>query len=441
MVPSRNKVQSYTNGVYFPGHLCLIIDFIRHKGAGKPARFKGLPVPFRRRRNGSMKKVLSPTPTKLEETSPATTQELPAAIARLSTENAANEAAEGNGDLLLPAVLVGHHTPTVAARVNQFWLSVGEIFEAWVNRCHSPHTRRAYRTDVMSFVEFMEITWPEAAIDILKVTITDVLDFRGYMFDLGMAPKTVTRRVSSLSSFYKYLAAAAAETRLPIVVPNPAHAQFVPRGSADARDETKALTATRARQLMGMPMGDNLVDYRDRAILKVYLYTGIRLTTGCRLKVSDFHQDGEATLKLHEKGDKRRTIGLHFNAAQAIGEYIQKAGIASGPLFRAQAAPRSREKLSNRPMDSATMYRLIQGYLRRLPGATKKEQIEDGSEVEYCIYTPHSLRATTATLLLDAGVDIKKVQDLLGHRHITTTQIYDKRRIAASQSASHDVPI
>ena len=274
----------------------------------------------------------------------------------------------------------------------------------------------------------------------LKVTIADVLDFRGYMLDLGMAPKTILRRVSSLSSFYKYLAAAAAETRLPIVVPNPAHAQFVPRGSADARDETKALTATRARQLMGMPAGDDLVSYRDRAILKVYLYTGIRLTTGYRLKVPDFHQDGEATLKLHEKGDKRRAIGLRFNAAQAIGEYVEKAGITSGPLFRA-AAPRSRERLSSRPMDSATMYRVIQGYLRRLPGAMKKERIEDGSEVEYCVYTPHSLRATTVTLLLDAGVDIKKAQDLLGHRHITMKQIYDKRRITASQSASHDVPI
>jgi integrase len=131
--------------------------------------------------------------------------------------------------------------------------------------------------------------------------------------------------------------------------------------------------------------------------------------------------NGEATLRLHEKGDRRRTIGLHFNAAQAIGEHIEKAGITSGPLFRAQAAPKSREKLSNRSMDSATMYRVIQGYLRRLPGAMKKKQIEDGSEVEYCVYTPHSLRATTATLLLDAGVDIKKVQDLLGHRHITVS--------------------
>ncbi|HKX26050.1 MAG TPA: tyrosine-type recombinase/integrase, partial [Blastocatellia bacterium] len=243
-------------------------------------------------------------------------------------------------------------------------------------------------------------------------------------------------------AFYKYLAAAAAELRLPITVPNPAHAQFVPRGSGDPRDETKALSATRARQLMGLPSGEDLVDYRDRAILKLYLYTGIRLTTGCRLKVSDFHQDGhEATIKLHEKGDKRRTIGLHFNAAQAISEYLERAGITSGPLFRGQAAPRSRKKLSTRPMDPATMYRVIEGYLERLPGATKEEELPDGTTTRRCIYSPHSLRATTATLLLDAGTDIKKVQELLGHRHLTTTQIYDKRRISTSESASHDVPL
>jgi site-specific recombinase XerC len=56
-------------------------------------------------------------------------------------------------------------------------------------------------------------------------------------------------------------------------------------------------------------------------------------------------------------------------------------------------------------------------------------------------YTPHSLRATTPILLLDASLDIVKVQELLGHRHITTTQIYDKRRRTTAESASHDVPI
>jgi site-specific recombinase XerD len=54
------------------------------------------------------------------------------------------------------------------------------------------------------------------------------------------------------------------------------------------------------------------------------------------------------------------------------------------------------------------------------------------------MFSTHSLRATTATLLLDAGVDIRKVQELLGHRHITTTQIYDKRRRTTKDSASHD---
>ncbi len=57
------------------------------------------------------------------------------------------------------------------------------------------------------------------------------------------------------------------------------------------------------------------------------------------------------------------------------------------------------------------------------------------------IYTPHSLRATTATLLLDAGADIIKVKELLGHNHVTTTQIYDKRRRSLKEGASHDVPI
>ena len=92
-----------------------------------------------------------------------------------------------------------------------------------------------------------------------------------------------------VSSLYKYLPAAAAEMRLPITVRNPAHAQFIGREFADARDETRARAATRARQLMGMPVGGTVLDFRDRAILKFYLYSGVRLSTGCRLKISDFH--------------------------------------------------------------------------------------------------------------------------------------------------------
>ena len=342
----------------------------------------------------------------------------------------------------LPEILSGHQTPGVRARVEKFYLSVADIFETWVKRRESHHTQRAYREDVMGFVKFMGLVWPKDSMELLRVTIGDVQAFRDELKSKDMAPKTLNRRISSLSSFYKYLAAAAAELRLPITVPNPAHAQFISREASDPRDETKALTATRARQLMGMRCGDTLLDYRDRAILKFYLYSGARIGTGCRLKVSDFHQDGEeATIKLHEKGNKRRTIGLHYAAAEAISEYIKKAELSSGPLFRPLQHSRSK-KLASTPISSVSMYRLIQGYLKRLPGGGHKEgESVSGKERERALYTPHSLRATTATLLLDAGVDITNVKELLGHRHITTTQIYDKRRRGTKESASHDVPI
>jgi site-specific recombinase XerD len=341
----------------------------------------------------------------------------------------------------LPPVLAGQQTPAVKHKVQEFYASIAELFELWIGRRRSPHTQRAYRQDVMGLVQFLEIAWPSQSVRLLTVTVQDVQAYREWLRQKDAAPKTLNRRIASISSFYKFMAAAAAELRLPIIVPNPAHAQFIARESSDPREETRALSATRARQLISLPSGDTLLDYRDRAILKLYLYTGIRLSTGCRMKISDFHQDGDsATIRLHEKGDKHRTIGLHYVAGQAIAEFVAAAGLTSGPLFRARLNPRSK-KLSKRAMDATTMYRLIQSYLRQLPGSMKELVHSDGSISSQYVYTPHSLRATTATLLLDASVDIVKVQDLLGHRHITTTQIYDKRRRTTAEGASHDVPI
>ncbi len=163
----------------------------------------------------------------------------------------------------LPPILVGRHTPAVEAQVQDFCESVAAIFERWVTRRSSKHTQRVYRQDVMDFVRFLGIRWPEESTQLFTVSVADVLAFRDQMLAESKAPKTINRRIVSLSSFYKYLQGVASEFRLPITVPNPAHAQFIPRGSSDPRDETKALSATRARQLMGLPYGDTVFDYRD----------------------------------------------------------------------------------------------------------------------------------------------------------------------------------
>src|ERR1035438_5961130 len=104
----------------------------------------------------------------------------------------------------LPPILAGQSTPDTQERVERFYFSVAAIFETWVKRRQSRHTRRAYREDVMAFVRFNGITWPEQCASLLSVSITDVQDFREAMVADGAAPKTLNRRISSLSGFYKY---------------------------------------------------------------------------------------------------------------------------------------------------------------------------------------------------------------------------------------------
>ena len=256
------------------------------------------------------------------------------------------------------------------------------------------------------------------------------------------APKTLNRRISSLSGFFEFMRERAADAKLPINVQNPAHKDFIKRPSTDPIKETKSLPPGFARKLMGLPNTDSLIHYRDRAILKFYLFSGTRIATGCRLRVEDFHMvEGDPKIDITEKGHgpSKRTIGLHFEAAEAIREYIERANIDSGLLFRVQLNSSSK-KLGKRGLGIAAMYNLLRSYLVRLPDSTKLTELADGTVQERCIYTPHSLRATNATELLGAGVDITAVQELMGHKNVTTTQIYDKRVRQTQDGASHKVP-
>lgn len=354
----------------------------------------------------------------------------------------------------LPPILAGHESAHVQVQVRAFYGSIAEIFERWVMRSQSIHTQRSYRRGVMAFVECIGWQWPTESWRFLTGTINDVASWRELMLAQEKAPKTINHRLAAVSSFYQFVSACAAEARLPITVPNPAHVQFIRRFESTPTHETLSLNATRARQLMGLVTGEGVLDYQDRAMIKTLLYTGVRINTLRLLNVADFHYDDhDATLRIQEKGSRHRHIGIHFAAAEAIRQHIACAELTSGPLFRTQAAPRNADVLGVKRPDVSTLWRRIGQYLRQLPGAMVKEQAKDASgnlvigmdgkplEMERCIYSPHSLRATTATLLLDAGVDITKVQELLGHKRITTTQIYDKRRRTTQDCASHDMPI
>jgi integrase/recombinase XerC len=252
---------------------------------------------------------------------------------------------------------------------------------------------------------------------------------------------SVNRRIASLSGFFKLLREVAAELRLPIQVANPADKEFVARENADPVEERRHFSAAKARQLFSLPAGETVLDYRDRALLKALLFSGVRIGTLLRLDVEDFHADHDnPTLRITEKGSRRRTIGLNVLAAQSMRDYIEKAGLKHGPLFRSRFDSRT-QRLGEGRMSSPTAHRLLQGSFAQLPGALKEIEGDNGAVKKKCVYTPHSTRATTATLLLEAGEDIRIVQELLGHRHVTTTQIYDKRRRQTSEGASHHVPI
>ncbi len=341
---------------------------------------------------------------------------------------------------LLPPILEGYHTITVEQRVQHFILNLPEMLERWISRRSSPHTQRAYRQDLFTFIGYEGLRWPEDSTGLFAITVSRVQAYRDWMVARGDAPKTISRRLSSLSGFFKFLREVAAEMRLPIQVANPADKDFVTGGNADPVTERRHFSAAKARQLFSLPGGESVLDYRDRALLKSLLYSGVRIGTLLQLDVDDFRDDDHnPTLHLTEKGNKPRTVGLNVIAAQAIREYMEKAGLTRGPLFRPRLNSRS-QKLGKGRMSYTTVRRLLQGYFEQLPGAL--QEVEGNGHIKKrCVFTPHSTRATTATLLLEAGQDIRKVQELLGHRHVTTTQIYDKRRRQTSEGASHDVPI
>lgn len=380
-------------------------------------------------------------------------------------ENAGELVSAGDG---MPAVLLGHATPQVAAKVEGFCRSVASMLEAWIQRSQNPNTQRTYRRSVMDFVEFLGIDWPTNSHELLSATVPDVRAWRDTLAAVGKAPATLNARLSALSGFYRFMReVSVTELKLPIQWPNPAHAQFIGRESPEPVTPTSALTLSKAKRLLSLPSRDHILRgdaflakrlkngaeglehelevlvARDRAALAVFLYTGARIGSVCALHVADFHNnEDDPNISFREVGrsGSKRRIGVNFVCAEALRDYLERSELTKGPLFRARLNPRS-AKLSSRTMSQATMYGLLLSYLERLPGAMVEEELADGSRRRRCRYSPHSLRATTATLLDEAGTPIRCIQELLGHKDIRVTQAYIKLQRDTKRSASHDIPI
>jgi len=258
----------------------------------------------------------------------------------------------------------------------------------------SPHTLRAYEGDLSRFVAFRggeEGLLPPP----------EVLAIRRYLARLheqGYEKSSTARALASLRTFYDY------QLRLGRAETNPFRRVRTPK--ADRR-LPNFLDENEVRRLIEAASGDGFGGARDRAILETLYGGGLRVSEASGLNLGDLHLDGAYVL-VRGKGDKERIAPLGSYALSALESY----------------RPRREELLAQRGRESEAMFlnkngtRLnVRSVRRLLIRAARAAGL--GKRV-----TPHTLRHSFATHLLDRGADLRSVQELLGHEHLATTQIY-----------------
>ena len=226
-------------------------------------------------------------------------------------------------------------------------------------------------------------------------------DFRDYLFELMKAEKgraTIRLHFAALRGFFQYL------TQRQGLAKNPLLEVLLPKLE---KKLPVVLTVAQVEELLTMPFeaprdrqAPAWMAARDAAILEVFYSAGIRLAELAGLNVADCDLR-EGCLKIRGKGNKERMCPIGGPAVRALDRYLQEAGVQSGPLFISKL----RERLSVRGV-----WALLKKYLR-LSGIPVPA-------------SPHKLRHSFATHLLENGADLRSVQELLGHASLSTTQIY-----------------
>lgn len=255
----------------------------------------------------------------------------------------------------------------------------------------SPHTISSYRIDLEQFLDYIDIT---------EVTPTRIRSWLARF--QGKAKATRLRKLSSLKTFFRYL------VREGYVKTNPILGIFGPKKD---KKLPAFLDKVQVVKLIESPPDSSLLGLRDRAILETLYSGGIRVSELVGLDVDDVDFISEA-LKVKGKGKKERIVPIGSPAVSALKRYLDSRGTRDIEP-RTFTKVRGEAVFTNRfgkRLTTRTVQRTVAKYMRR---ASLQGHI-----------SPHSLRHTFATHMLDAGSDLRSVQELLGHKSISTTQVY-----------------
>ena len=264
-----------------------------------------------------------------------------------------------------------------------------------IERGLSANTITAYKQDLSSFINFLQkenlSSWPTKAIDIDA--------FLAEQRDQKKATSSISRLISSLRKFYQWLVRQNIQKLNPMLeIDSPKKRRPLP----------VALTTVEVTDLLKQPDIKKKLGLRDRALLETLYATGIRVSELINLKFTDLHEELKL-VKVFGKGSKERLIPISKVALSWINSYKEKV---RDPLILKVGKNTDFIFLNSRgsSLTRQAVWQIIKHYCK-LAGIQKN-------------VTPHTLRHTFATHLLENGADLRVVQEILGHSDISTTQIY-----------------
>jgi integrase/recombinase XerD len=268
-------------------------------------------------------------------------------------------------------------------------------------RGRAPGTIAAYRRDLRTYVAWLGAQGRP----LVEATEDDLSAFIAALRARGLAPASVARAMVPVRALHRFLAdegRAAVDPGVHVELPR------VPRGLP------KALSEEQVGRLLAAPVGDGPVVLRDRAMLEVLYGTGVRVSELVGLDLGDLDLDA-ALLRAFGKGSKERIVPIGLPAVRALVAWL-------GPEGRTRMAP---AQWRRRGDAEAVFLNHRGGRLSRQGAWDVLRRYARTVDLEGTL-SPHVLRHSCATHMLDHGADIRAVQELLGHASISTTQVYTR---------------